>query len=416
MKPLKFKPQIDSTRIRAAEWLLGYPVAAPSNWRFGNLNQSQRRLASPLRGFLGVISQFSLDRGIRFDVPQATPEDPRQLFLDSLQEYNDFPRLLETALERGAITGSVYLVMEPYEAAMGKVYGIRVYDETECIHKETEDLEGFQFQVQSDDGYDRWILTDTERLTYRSTEYPGSPWELESQEPHGYSECPVVKIQNRPQDHGNKSDPSFDWVAIELAVEILTQNLAAASNYVYFGSPFLVSPDPEQTSKELHQRKQVLTGSSSPELQALGLLPSSGMPSEHSGFIERLNKSFNEHVGISWLPDVMPGDTSSLTLRLLNARSIATSQRMADVYLGGFSELLEKSLRMAQVDGLGLSGDPEVDFKFLAEIFPPTPTDKLQILSVAEQLISMGVKPEIALKEYFPELDSDEIVGLLQGY
>jgi hypothetical protein len=89
---------------------------------------------------------------------------------------------------------------------------------------------------------------------------------------------------------------------------------------------------------------------------------------------------------------------------------------MADVYLGGFSELLEKSLRMAQVDGLGLSGDPEVDFKFLAEIFPPTPTDKLQILSVAEQLISMGVKPEIALKEYYPELDSDEIVGLLQGY
>lgn len=409
---LTFKPQIDQTRIRSAEWLLGYPVSAPSNWRFGNLNQSQRRLASPLRGFLGVVSQFSLDRGFRFDVPLATPEDPRQVFIEQLGDLNDFRRLLETALERGAITGTVYLVLDSCECG----YVIRIYDHTECIHQESEELEGYQFQVKRGRDYDRWILTDSERLYYKSSQHPTSPWELDYQEPHGYPECPVVKVQNRPQDHGNFSDPSFDWLAIELAVEILAQNLAAASNYIYFGSPFLVSPDPEQTSKELHNRKQVLTGSSSPELQPLEIMGSSGMPSEHARFLEGLTKSFNEHLGISWLPDVMPGDTSSLTLRLLNARSIATSERTSDVYLGGFEELLEKALRLAPVDGFKVSGDPEVEFKFISEIFPPTPTDKLQILSVAEQLISMGIKPEIALQEYYPHLDSDEIIELMQGY
>ena len=416
---LKFYDKTDSALIRTSDWMLGYGSNAPHNWRFNNWSNSRRRLASPLSHYLGEIERFSLDRGVSIDLEGVPQDDPKQQLLTIIQERNFTEELNYRALERGAVTGSVFWGFIPDPE---KYYRVYLYDACE-VQKYPKDsgIKGFMVQTKGERNYKRFGFTETAYIEYNSSTNPHSEWSEAKVTPHPYGFPPMVQVVNKVADHSFTGEPSFDWMALEMAIEICAQTLSSAANYSYFGGPFLVSSDPKETLQELMSRKQVLTGRMSSDIQDTELLSMPAMPTNHKEFVDNLARSFADHMRISWVPDTPPGDTSSLTLRLLFSKTINSAQKVGSRYLGGFRQLLEKLLLASAIDGyvVGVSAvDPEsyqLSERFRSDIFPMTPQEKQQTLAVVEQLQLLGVSPEKALQEYYTDLNSDEIQELLIG-
>jgi len=82
---------------------------------------------------------------------------------------------------------------------------------------------------------------------------------------------------------------------------------------------------------------------------------------------------------------------------------------------------MERVLLAAAYDGLVVGVTPtapesyELKGNFEHEIFPMTPGEKQQVLAVVEQLQALGVASEVALKEYYPGLNEDQIKEMLIG-
>jgi hypothetical protein len=419
MENLKFKNDCDYPLIQTVEWMLGYSTTAPNGWRFSNWAKSRRRLASPLSHYLGEIERFSLDRGYSIDIPDLPQDDPKQQLLQMVQERNHADELAYAAMERGSITGAAYWGFRPDSE---RYYRLYLYDQTEVIpYPDESGIKGYMVQTKHSKGYSRWGFTDQAYIEYFDSKNPQSPWAEKEQTPHPYGFVPMVRVLNKVNDHSFKGVPSFDWVAVEMAIEICSQVLSSAANYTYFGGPMLVSPDRESTLKELLSRSQVLTGKMATELQDVGLLAMPAMPANHKEFIDGLARNFADHLRISWVPDAPPGDTSSLTLRLLYSKTVNSAERIGARYLGGFKELMEKILIAGAYDSLivGVTPTNPETFKLLGtfknDLFPKTPLEKQQILAVVEQLQGLGVSTEQALREYYTELTPDEIQELLIG-
>jgi hypothetical protein len=322
-------------------------------------------------------------------------------------------------MERGSITGSVYWGFRPDSE---RYYRLYLYDQTEVMdYPEDSGLKGYMVQTKHAKGYQRWGFTDQAYIEYHGSKNPHSFWEEKESTPHPYGFVPMVRVLNRVNDHSFKGVPSFDWVSVEMAIEICSQILSSAANYTYFGGPMLVSPDREQTLTELLGRSQVLTGKMAQELQDVGLLNMPAMPTTHKDFLDGLARNFADHMRISWVPDTPPGDTSSLTLRLLYSKTVNSAERIGARYLGGFKELMEKILIAGAYDSLIVGVTPtkpetyELSESFRNDLFPKTPQEKQQILAVVEQLQGLGVTTEQALKEYYTDLTPDEIKELLIG-
>lgn len=221
---------------------------------------------------------------------------------------------------------------------------------------------------------------------------------------------------NKVQDHSFHPIPTFDWLSVEIATELCAQLLASSANYVYFGGPFIISSSPEQTLEELLERRQVLSGSTDAGMQSTELLQAAAMPPDHGEHLKRLTQNFCAHLGISWVPDTPPGDTSSLTLRLLHSKTYNSAQSYAHSYLDqGFKELFEQILAQATLDGVLAAISTELVVSYELEAFPPTISEKSQVLGLVEQLISLGIKADIALQEYFTNLEPAEIQQLMIG-
>lgn len=417
---LKFTKQSgDSERVKTAEWLLGYSDSRPGGWRFNSWNKSRRRLSSPLNHYLREVYRFSLDRGVEFDLPGLADDDPRQILIDQVFKLNNLEDLLYSAVERGAVAGETYWF---YHLDADNYYKVYLYDATEVMpYPEDSGLTGYMVQVPNGSGgYNRWGFTDTRYIEYYSSKNPLSQWKELSSLSHNYGKVPVVCCPNKVKDHSGKGQPTFDWLSLEISLEIGSQMLSSAANYTYFGGPFLVSGDPKNTLKELLNRSQVLTGSNDSQIQNTEALSFPAMPSDHPKYIEQLCKNLASHLGVSWVPDEPPSDTSSITLRLLNSKTINHAEKLGDKYCGQVKYLLEEILLAAAIDQVlvGVTNDPEthtVEHSYQADNFPPTPVEKQQLLSVVEQLQLLGVSPEIALQEYYTDRTTDQIQEMMLG-
>lgn len=419
---LKFRSTCDHNLVRTVDWLLGYPGDAPTNWRFNNWSKSRRRLASPTSHYLGEVCRFSLDRGPKFDLFEVDHDDPKQVLLDTVSYKNHGPELIYSALERAAVTGEVLWAFIPDPEFYYRLY---LFDSLEFSnYPEDAGLTGYMVQIKDGQEYIRWGFTASRYLTYKKSRNPDAPWVVDTEKSHPYGFVPAVKVLNKVKDHTHKGIPAFDWASVEMAVEICGQTLSSAANYTYFGGPQIVSSDPEQTLAELLGRQQVLTGKMSTESQDTALLSVPAMPSTHKDFLHNLYRNFSDHVGISWVPDNPTGAggiASSISLKMLYSKTINLAQRVGGEHLRGYSDLLKLVLLAATYDGLivGVTAtDPDsckIETNYEFEVFPQTPLEKQQILGVVEQLQALGVQTQYALKEYYPNLNNDEIQDLLIG-
>ena len=413
---LKFKkPNFDYSMVSTAEWVLGYDREAPSDWRFKNWQGSRRRLDSPLSLYLGELERFTLDRGVTFDLADTPEDSPHQYLISKVAKENRLQDIMYLALERGVLTGAVYLFARPDPQRFYRVY---LFDESEVIkYPQNSGYDGYMVQVETQDGYERWGFTTQEYIEYLDSDNPGSEWVESKVTPHPYNQVPGVCIKNSIRDHSENPVASVDWLALELAIEIMGQTLTSAANYTFFGAPWFSSSQPDLTYEELISRKQVLTGSQDVGLQDTEILSAPAMPDTHKDFLDRLVRNFCTHLRISWVPDTPPGDTSSLTLRLLYSKSINTAQSYGETYLDcGFLRLMAKILDMAIVDSVVPNlEEPEIEVNYAYEVFPLTVAEKAQILGVVEQMITLGIRTEIALGEYYPGQTEDQIREKLLG-
>lgn len=419
---MKFSSPIDYERVSTARFLLGHSDTPPNGWRFQNWLKSRRRLCSPLGFWLTEVNRYTLARRPIFDLPNTPADSPTQLFLNGLVHENNLIGLLKASITYGAVTGSALWAWFPSPTG----YQIRLYEAGEySLHPANPDtgLPGLAAAIQqpTPEGFERWILDSRGYSRYRSTRNASSQWELLETLPHSYGEAPVLEVGGEREGHGNRRRPIFDWLALEIATEIMGQMLSSAANHTYFGGPFLVSPDPEQTRLELLERSQVLSGKLDTEQQATAALQLPAMPGSHETLVEQLWKGFCDHTGISWVPEAVGGDVSSLTIRLLNAKTLATASEVGDIYVQGVAVLLGRLLLAAAIDGrvVGVSvANPEthtVTYHYAVDALPLTPQDKAALLGVVEQLQGVGVSPEFALQEYYTNLNADEIRSIMVG-
>lgn len=414
MDQLRFTRDWDEAQLHLAEFLLGYDGSVPQDWRMRNWEGSQRRLASPLRWYLGEVSRFTLDLGVRFNVVDAAEDSPIETLIQRVVKANRMTELVQLAIERGACTGAVYLFLKPDPE---RFYRLALYDHTEVMdYPEDWPDQGKMIQVPTEKGWRRWGVTDQEWVYYQDTKSPNSVWQEVKRDRHGYGFCPCVCVVNRINDHSEEPIPTFDGVSLELATEICSQVLSSSASHSFFGSPLLVSPDPEETLEQLQTRSRVLTGSLGTDLQAVDLIQGDAMPATHEGLLDKLGQEFCSHLGISWVPETPPGDTSSITLRTLFSKTVNHASHKAELYLNGFLDLLRLVRQAAPIDGvLYDTADDDLEWAYEGELFPMTPTEKQQVLAVVETLVGMGIRVEVALQEYYPQDTEDQIRERLLG-
>lgn len=413
---MRFKTDLDQKRVEFADWLLSLCDREPNDWRLKHWKGSRRRVGSPLNWYFGEIERFSFDLGVQFSIPEAEPEEPRYNLLQQVVKSNKLTDLMPFAFERGAVTGSVLMVFRPHE---DRFYEILSYERGEYMPLEDG---GWAIQYKGDDGYwTRFAVTPTAYEYYDRTKFPASQWRLTKSITHSYAEVPAIEIAHKFSGHRPEPTPGFDWISLELSAEIVSQTLASAAAFNYLGAPWVVGPDPEQLREELAQRSQVLSGSTSTEFQDTAILGAGGMPPHHAEFMDKLSQAFADHMRVNWVPSKPPGDTSSLTLRLLYSKTIKAADRVAETYLGGVSKLLECILKAAAIDGVLADvtptdpGSHRVRFDYEEELFAPTPAEKASLLGVVQSLIELGIRPQVALQEYYGSRTEEEIDELLYG-
>ncbi|CBA17880.1 virion structural protein [Acaryochloris phage A-HIS2] len=429
---------LESDEIRCMkdiEYLFGYNMPGTARL-FGKLEKNRiPLLACPLQEHLNAVNKFLFDGGIMVDSVDATPEDPRQIWLDRQLEHMGIQSKLTDLWERGAITGELFLgfwMTKDPDGNMREIYDVQMYDRSEYVpvyDAYNNLIEVKVFSVYAEDGEDYVHKVNYTREAYikwpKMTLYDCLHKELPDPEeyPHEYRDVPGVILRNGRQIDTMRGTPEFNYGAIDMACEIAIQVCDAASNYHYFGDPKILSADPRVTLKEIQRRSQVLSKSEDERGGAPEFMEITPVPSGHPKFIENLTRNLRNKLGSPLVDASGASDgTSSLTLRLLHTSTISTAQNKWKTYVDeGLAILFKKMLIAAAYDGILGNVNPMdsstsmITVRRAQPFFPRSPQEMQTAATLADSLIAMGVKREIALKQVFPELTSEQILDMLEG-
>lgn len=416
--------------IKLTEYLCGY--GGPSQGRLRERpGKRLPMLATPLVRHLNSVNRFLFDGGITVDIPEADIEDPRQQLLDLVTKKNSASSQLSEIWRRGAISGEVCLVF--FQGTENDVaanwYKISWYDRTEFEYE--LDASGelkFVLTQEVREIKEEYYIFKTKYDNQTIISYKPQKWTQAHLEPeidkvidHGWGIVPAQLIKNHPCNRaGERGDSEFDYAALDMATEIAIAYLDTASNHHFFGQPIYLSVDPEHTLEQLRARVNVLQKYADSDGGPVELLSPVAMPESHRLMIEDLEKNLADHLGSSWGQDSAPPDTSSVTLRLLNAKSISTAEARWQTYvIEGLQPFLGKILIAAAVDGVVSGVNYWDESTYCVEVrrkkpyFPESPIEKGQLLSNAANLTNLGIKPEVALRDYFPSLTDEQILELM---
>ena len=427
--------------IRYREYLLGYNV--PGMGRLSSKLPSGRLplLATPFRRHLNSVNRFLFSGGVTIDVNNAVSKDPRQEWLKLMSRKVQLDTLLDSLWEKGAITGELFISIIQNADRYGNAteyFDYGVYDKTEFdadYDSYGNLLEATVTTVRQMDYENRGEIDVVFKSKYTPEAYlvwPPVPLEKAKindfgepeEQPHPYGFVPGVVIKNTHNGtRGSEGVSEFDVASIELATEIAILMVDAAENLHYFGSQLVVTPDVKGTLKALAARSRVLQSLPDADGGKPETLDMKPMPQGHAEYVAQLNENLADHLGSPIVTDRVAGDTSSLTLRLLNAPIIDTAEKKWSAYVSsGVEELLALSLQMAAFEGiLGNVNpmDPEtysISMSRKQPYFAPTPGEKQQSLSVVQSLVEIGIRPEVALEmEYFTNYSEEQIVQMLKG-
>jgi hypothetical protein len=374
-------------------------------WDFSR-KQAVPYVASPVAGYLQEVNRFLFDGGLNIDVEAAESDDPRQLFVNHLVKYNNLQSSLESVWQTGAITGELLIVLRLSQGS----YSFEWFDKTEFDYNE----EAIKVKtVRSIDGVDYVYKLDITSLAY--IEYPlvetryasTFNWEANAEPvPHTYGFIPASVIKNQIKLSSRRGVGEFNFGACKLAAAVLMATFDAFENLRLFGNPFFISPDPDDTLKRLRARVQVLQKEANEDGGTIDILNPSAISAEHLQFIGALQDNFNHHMGVKLGTEIKSADVSSLTLRILNSATISRAEAKWQNYVeDGLKVAIERCLQMSAIDGILLNvnlkdyATYQLSFNRKKPYFVESPLEISQQLTVAQQLVDLGVDRVEALKQ-----------------
>ena len=368
-------------------------------------------ISSPIANYLHEVNRFLFDGGLNIDVEEANSDDPRQQFLDTLVNKNRIQSSLESIWETGAIDGELLCVLR----LSGNSYSMEWFSKWEFDYEDS--LDGLQTVVVKAER----LIDDVEyiyRLDIDSSQYTEYPlvekryahnfdWAANAMpQPHTYGKTPAAVIKNKHSISKRRGLHEFNFAACKTAAAAIMATFESLENVHLFGTPMLVSPDPDDTLKRLKARLQVLQKESQEDGGGVDVLQYNAIQDEHLQLITKLEDSFNRLMGIRMGgADVRSADVSSLTLRILNSATISKAESKWQNYItDGLKPLFELCLQMAAIDGmlLGVNINDYSTYKLSITrkkpYFVESPLEVGQQLTVAQQLVDLGVDRIEALK------------------
>lgn len=375
-------------------------------------------VASPISNYLHEVGRFLFDGGLNVDVEYVDSQDARQTFVEDLITKNSLQSSLESIWETGAITGELLVVLR----LSGDNYSFEWFDKTEFtpglneITVETlRDIDGKTYVYKLD-------ITPSAYIEYPLVEKQYAylyDWAANQEVvPHAYQEIPAIVIKNAVTLGSNRGESEFNFGACRLAASVIMATFDSLENVHFFGSPMLASPDPEDTLKRLKKRIQVLQKESNEDGGTVDVLNYQAISEEHLKLIDKLENNMNRHMGIRVGGEAKASaDVSSLALRILNSSTISKAEGKWQNYVeDGLVLVFELALRMSAADGMLLMVNPSVPESYKVAVtrkmpyFVESPMEKSQLLSVAQQMVDLGVDRIEALKAtVWPHLSIGQI-------
>ena len=421
------------SHLKLVEYLLGFDIKPTGKMLLESGNPAPR-LTNPLKAYIEKVNRFLFSGGITVDIKDASQDDPRQFWLEQQAKQMNLDQLANLAWERGSVTGEIAIVFTQATKPDGSAsmyFNVDLFDYPEFTPKRDEngtlteinvlahrdvDGEDYIFKAKyTAESYTVWPLILADKASSADWQNSGVVT------PHPYRVLPGVVIRNKLSDLRSRGLSDFDKAAVEMATELVLQEIFSAENHWFFAHPFISSDDPESVLEAIRSRSQVLQAGSVEDAGHPVILQPTAMPESHDRLLERVQRNLWEHLGISTQTDQAPPDTSSLTLRMLNAATISTAEKRWSSYVThGLRPLLENMLLAAAANGV-LAGvwpsNPEtyeLTISRAAPYFSVAPIEKQSQLAVAETLVSLGVKREVALaREYFTELTIEQVAEMI---
>jgi hypothetical protein len=429
--------------IQTVEYLSGFSV--PGLGKLYSTKAEKNRiplLASPFVRHMNAVNRFLFSGGVKVDVVGQVAPDPRQEWVDLMADHIKLDSLVDTIWEQGAITGEVFIAFHQNVDRFGnptEFFDIRVYDKTEFVPQfdtwgNLEQVEVLSVRTRKDE---RGKLKEVLFKAIFSTEFYMIWPEVDMKDakmgrfpeptitPHRYQFVPGVVIKNKGQDPTERGESQFDQAAIDMACEVVLQMADASSNFHYFGHQIIVSPDVEETVKNLRSRSRVLQKLPNEDGGSPEVLSMDPVPDNHEKFIDRIEESLMDHLGTPIVESKggVSREVSSLTLRILHSEAIATANRKWSAYVDdGIEPLFSKLLLAAGFEGIlgqvtPLNPDThKVAITRRLPFFPESPVEKSQKLDVVDRLVILGVnKAEALSREFFTNMSAEEVLELLDG-
>lgn len=421
--------------LQLVEYLIGFDVN-PTDRLILDSGNSAPRLVSPLKSYLEKVNRFLFGGGLVLDLLGAKSDDARQIWLTNQVKQMGLNNLANLAWRRGATTGEVAIVFTQATSENGEAsmyFNIDLFDYPEFTPERDHNGQLLAINVLASrfingeemvfkaryakDGYTFWEPIPVDKASNKNWLSSGKFT------PHNYRRVPGVIIRNKLEDPKSRGLSDFDKPACDMAIELILQEINSCENHWFFGHPFISSDDPDNVLEAIRMRSQVLQAGSKEDGGHPVILNPPTMPESHEMLINRLQRNLAEHLGVSSVIDQTPNEMSSLTLRLLNASTISLAEtKWANYVVEGLEPLFGAMLIAAGAEGV-LSGvwanDPstyEVKISRAQPYFPVAPSEKQALLSVAEQLVSLGVKREVALaREYFTDLTIEQVGEMLDA-
>ncbi len=388
-------------------------------------------LVSPVSRYIHEINRFLFDGGLKIDVPSDKDERLKTTYLEDVVDRNELQSNLYSIWETCVIEGELLVTLR----LSGELYKFDFFNKREFNY--TYDNQGNLDKVniqklvykEDEDTYYvfKFDINKNEYINYPLVEYKEAEeynWEQnKTVVPHEYKLVPAKVIKNRVKVSEDRGISDFNHATMKQAVSEILAVYDALENVHLFGNPLIISPDPDDTLDKLKKRIQVLTSMPEADAGKLDTLNFSAISREHLDFIDQLKDNFNESMGIKSDNAEIGKDVSSLTLRIQNSSTISKAESKWQNYVdNGLEPLLEKVLLMANTDGILSNVDPldpetyNVNLNRNKPYFPISPSEKVQQLNVATQLVELGVDRSEALKEtIWSDLSLEEIESKLSG-
>lgn len=416
---------MDSKQIALAQYLYG----GGESTRLSHMWDARRGvylpvMSSPLSEYVNDVNRFLFSGGVSINLEGLPKEHYSHELVETVSNKYIQPNLFPI-WETLALTGEILVVIREKEGKFNfeffdaREYSLVIVDKkiTSVNVKTIVKLEGkryiYKFEISAFNFVEYPLVLEEKETSF---DWASSA----TYENHGFNMLPAKVIGINKTLTNSRGNPEFNWASLKLAKSIVTMEYGLDENIYFFGNPLIDSPDPDKTTQDLNDKKQVLQKMPPDEGGGHQLLQPVPLTEAELNYLKIKKESFKRFMGITNTQETKFADPSGVALRIMNDGLISRAQeKWTEIVSYGLEDLLDLVLYLAESKGIislgSLSNKPIVRMFRAEPYFIKTEAEKLQSLDVAERLIELGITREQALQEtYYTNRTLEEIRLMLR--